>query len=157
MLQWLGREDAPLLFRPRLSAEQWAWGLAFLRECTAARAAANTRRLVALGLHSRSVLKQLRAEIGLDYPHSERGILHFYTDDADFELARTSAALMRSLGCDRRSISPDEAVALEPALASVRGRIVGADYCAEDESGDAHAYTRAARGAMRAAGRGISC
>ena len=141
VLQWLGREDAPLLFRPRLSVEQWVWGLAFLRECTAARAARNTRRLVALGLYSRSVLKQLRAEVALDYPHSERGILHFYTDDTDFELACTSAALMRSLGCDRRSVSPDEAVALEPALASVRGRIVGADYCAEDESGDAHAYT----------------
>ena len=141
VLKWLGREDAPLLFRPRLSAEQWGWGLAFLRECRAARAAQNTRELVALGLYSRAILKQLRAEIGLDYPHSERGILHFYTDQADFELARTSAALMRSLGCDRRSISPDEAVALEPALASARGRMVGADYCAEDESGDAHAYT----------------
>ncbi|MGZ9076146.1 MAG: FAD-dependent oxidoreductase, partial [Burkholderiaceae bacterium] len=141
LLQWLGREDAPLLFRPRLSAEQWAWGLAFLRECTAARASQNTRTLVALGLHSRKVLKQLRAEIALDYPHSERGILHFYTNDADFELARTSAALMRSLGCDRRSISSGEAVKLEPALAGVRDRIVGADYCAEDESGDAHAYT----------------
>jgi D-amino-acid dehydrogenase len=56
VLQWLGREDAPLLFRPRLSAEQWTWGLAFLRECTAARAAQNTRRLVALGLYSRGVL-----------------------------------------------------------------------------------------------------
>jgi len=141
VLQWLGHEDAPLLFRPRLSAEQWSWGLTFLRECTAARAAQNTRSLVALGLYSRGVLKQLRAEIGLEYPHSERGILHFYVNEADFELARKSAALMRSLGCDRRSISPDEAVALEPALAVVRDRIVGADYCAEDESGDAHAYT----------------
>ena len=141
VLKWLGREDAPLLFRPRFNAEQWVWGVAFLRECTAARAALNTRRLVALGLYSRAILKQLRAEIVLDYPHSEHGIVHFYTDPADFELARTSAALMRSLGCNRRSISPDEAVAFEPALAAMRGHIVGADYCAEDESGDAHAYT----------------
>lgn len=141
ILKWLGREDAPLLFRPRLDADQWAWGLAFLRECSAARAAQNTRRLVALGLYSRSTLKQLRAELALDYAQSERGILHFYTDRADFEVARTSAALMRTLGCDRRSISPDEAIALEPALAPIRERIVGADYCAEDESGDAHAYT----------------
>ena len=141
VLQWLGREDAPLLFRPRLSADQWAWGLAFLRECTAARAAENMRRLVALGLYSRRVLKQLRTEIALDYPHIERGILHFYTNDADFELARRSAALMRSLGCDRRTITPDEAILLEPALTPLRDRIVGADYCAEDESGDAHAYT----------------
>ncbi|MDQ3187810.1 MAG: FAD-dependent oxidoreductase, partial [Pseudomonadota bacterium] len=54
---------------------------------------------------------------------------------------RKSAALMRTLGCDRRSITAAEAVALEPALAPVRDRIVGADYCAEDESGDAHQYT----------------
>ena len=141
VMQWLGREDAPLLFRPRLNADQWAWGLAFLRECTAARAAQNTRRLVELGLYSRRTLKRLRSELGLAYPHSERGILHFYTDQQGFEIARASAALMRSLGCDRRSISTEEAVALEPALESIRDRIVGADYCAEDESGDAHAYT----------------
>jgi len=141
VLRWLGQEDAPLLFRPRLSAEQWSWGIAFLRECLPARTAANTRALVALALHSRSVLKQLRAEIGLKYEHVERGILHFYTDPADLEVARKSAALMRTLGCERYSISTPEALALEPALASWGDRIVGADYCAEDESGDAHQYT----------------
>jgi D-amino-acid dehydrogenase len=153
LLKWLGREDAPLLFRPRFEADQWAWGLAFLRECSAARSAQNTRHLVALGLYSRSILKQLRAQLALDYPHSERGILHFYTDRADFEVARTSAALMRTLGCDRRSVSPDEAVQLEPALISIRDRIVGADYCAEDESGDAHACTLQL--AERCAQRGV--
>lgn len=141
VLSWLGREDAPLLFRPRLSAEQWGWGMAFLRECLPARTAANTRTLVALALHSRGVLKQLRAEIGLEYEHVERGILHFYTDPADLEVARKSAALMRTLGCERHSISTREAIALEPALAPWSHRIVGADYCAEDESGDAHQYT----------------
>ena len=153
ILKWLGREEAPLLFRPRLNADQWAWGFAFLRECTSARAARNTRQLVELGLYSRRVLKQLRTELGLAYPHNERGILHFYTDAAGFEVARTSAALMRTLGCDRRSISTEEAVALEPALASIRDRMVGADYCADDESGDAHAYT--VQLAERCAGRGV--
>lgn len=141
IFKWLGREDAPLLFRPRLDAAQWAWGVAFLRECLPARTAHNTRTLVALALYSRSSLKQLRARLALDYECVERGILHYYTDAADFEVARRSAALMRSLGCDRRSISTEEALALEPALASMRDQIIGADYCAEDESGDAHAYT----------------
>jgi len=153
ILKWLGREDAPLLFRPRLNADQWVWGLAFLRECTSARAAQNTRQLVELGLYSRRVLKQLRTELGLAYPYNERGILHFYTDAGGFEVARTSAALMRTLGCNRRSISTEEAVALEPALASIRDRMVGADYCADDESGDAHAYT--VQLAERCASRGV--
>ena len=153
ILKWLGREDAPLLFRPRLQADQWVWGLEFLRECTSARAAQNTRQLVELGLYSRRVLKQLRTELGLAYPYNERGILHFYTDAGGFETARTSAALMRTLGCNRRSISTEEAVALEPALAPIRDRMVGADYCADDESGDAHAYT--VQLAERCASRGV--
>ena len=32
ILQWLGREDAPLLFRLRADPHQWWFGLAFLRE-----------------------------------------------------------------------------------------------------------------------------
>ena len=31
LLQWLGKEDAPLLFRLRADARQWLWGLQFLR------------------------------------------------------------------------------------------------------------------------------
>jgi len=30
ILQWLGREDAPLLFRLRADPAQWLWGLRFL-------------------------------------------------------------------------------------------------------------------------------
>ena len=37
VLQWLGKEDAPLLFRIRADLRQWLWGLQFLRECTPAR------------------------------------------------------------------------------------------------------------------------
>ena len=37
VLKWLGKEDAPLLFRLRADARQWRWGLQFLRECTPAR------------------------------------------------------------------------------------------------------------------------
>ena len=37
MLKWLGKEDAPLLFRIRADMRQWLWGLQFLRECTPVR------------------------------------------------------------------------------------------------------------------------
>src|SRR5262245_23946399 len=32
ILRWLGREDAPLLFRARADMQQWLWGLRFLVE-----------------------------------------------------------------------------------------------------------------------------
>jgi D-amino-acid dehydrogenase len=142
ILGWLGQADAPLLFRPRAEVQQWRWGAAFLRECTADRSAANIRSILALALHSREVVKRLRRELRLEYDCSERGILHVYTDRREFDASLASAELMRSLGCNRRSLTPQQAIDVEPALGSVRERLVGADYCAEDESGDAHLFTQ---------------
>ncbi len=153
IVHWMGRPDAPLLVRPRADLHQWLWGAAFLRECWPSRTAANIRTILALALHSRDVVKRLRRELALEYDCVERGILHFYTDRREFEASLAPAALMRELGCSRRSISAQEAVALEPALAPVEHRIVGADYCAEDESGDAHRFTEQL--ALRCVERGV--
>src|SRR5688572_31462905 len=65
VLKWLGREDAPLLFRLRADWRQWSWGLKFLRECTRGRTRHNIIQIVNLGLYSRALLRELRAETGI--------------------------------------------------------------------------------------------
>ena len=142
VLKWLGREDAPLLFRMRADLRQWLWGLQFLRECTPARTRHNIEQIVRLGTYSRSTLQALRCDTGIQYDQRTQGILHFYTDEKEFDGAEAPAAQMRALGCDRRVISADEAVALEPALRHIRPRLAGATYTAEDESGDANRFAR---------------
>jgi D-amino-acid dehydrogenase len=152
VLSWLGREDAPLLFRLRADPRQWRWGLGFLRECTPARTRHNIGQIVRLGTYSRDTLQQLRRELGLEYDQRTEGILHFYTSRKEFDAAEAPAAQMRELGCDRRVISADEAVRIEPALAAVRDRLAGATYTAEDESGDAQRFVRALARHCEAAG-----
>jgi D-amino-acid dehydrogenase len=142
VLKWLGREDAPLLFRLRADMRQWLWGLQFLRECTPARTRHNIEQIVRLGTYSRDTLQQLRRDIGIHYDERTQGILHFYTSQEEFDGAEAPAAQMRALGCDRRVISADEAVKLEPALRHIRPRLAGATYTAEDESGDANRFAR---------------
>ena len=112
----------------------------------------NIRRLVALGLRSRHALSELRESLALEYHRRALGILHFYTDPRDFAASLRSVRLMSALGCHRRTLTGDEAIALEPALAPMRGRIVGADFCAEDESGDAHLFTGQLAARAEAAG-----
>lgn len=142
LLQWLGREDAPLLFRLRADLRQWVWGLQFLRECTPARTRHNIGHIVRLGTYSRATLQALRSDLGLQYDQRTQGILHFYTSQKEFDAAEAPAAQMRDLGCDRRVISADEAVRLEPALRHIRPQLAGATYTAEDESGDANQFAR---------------
>jgi len=143
ILKWLGREDAPLLFRLRADWRQWQWGLRFLLGCRASRTRENTRQLLALGLYSRERLRALRAETGIRYDELTRGILHFYTEQKDFDLAVSQAALMRELGCEREVKTRAECVAIEPALRDAADKIVGGTYTASDESGDAFKFTQA--------------
>jgi D-amino-acid dehydrogenase len=142
VLKWLAREDAPLLFRLRADANQWLWGLSFLRECTPARTRHNIRQMVNLGLYSRDTLQQLRDQTGLQYDHLARGILHFYTSQQEFDAAQEPARVMREHGCELDMKTPEECVAIEPALAQCRDRIVGGSMTPSDESGDAHRFTQ---------------
>ncbi len=142
VLKWLGKEDAPLLFRIRADMRQWLWGLQFLRECTPARTRHNIEQIVRLGTYSRDTLQQLRRDLRLAYDERTQGILHFYTSQKEFDGAEGPAAQMRALGCDRHVISADEAVKLEPALRHIRPQLAGATYTAEDESGDANRFAR---------------
>ena len=142
VLQWLGKEDAPLLFRIRADMRQWLWGLQFLRECTPARTRHNIEQIVRLGTYSRDMLQALRRDAGIAYHERTEGILHFYTTQKEFDGALKPAEQMRALGCERHVISADEAVKIEPALAHIRPQLAGATVTAEDESGDANRFAR---------------
>lgn len=152
VLKWLAREDAPLLFRLRPDLNQWLWGLAFLRECTPGRTRHNIKQMVNLGLYSRAKLQQLRAETGISYDQKTQGILHFYTSEQEYADAQGPAALMREYGCELDMKTPDECVAIEPALAACRSQLVGGSLTPSDESGDAHQFTHKLAALCAAAG-----
>jgi len=141
ILQWLRRDDSPLLFRLRMDPAQWLWGARFLYECRASRTRDNMAQIVKLSLYSRAALQALRADTGIEYDALMRGILHYYTDRGEFDRAVASASIMNAYGLDRAVKTVDEAIAIEPALGSARARIVGATYTPTDESGDAHKFT----------------
>jgi D-amino-acid dehydrogenase len=140
LLKWLGKDDAPLLFRPQFDWRQWVWGLAFLRECLPSRLAPNIQAMVRLAQYSQETLIEMRQELQLQYHQQERGILNFYRDQDEFDGSQKAADVMRDYGVDRRVVSADEVIAIEPALAPHRAKIVGGDYTQTDESGDAHLF-----------------
>lgn len=153
VLKWLLREDAPLLFRPRLDPHQWRWGLRFLGHCHDAAFERHVRQLVALGRYSQETLDTLVRDTGVTYQRLQRGILHFVETAQDLDAAAAGAALMRRFGVDRRVLSRQEVLQVEPALRAFAHRIAGGTYTPGDESGDAHRFTQAL--AQRAADAGV--
>lgn len=152
VLKWLGREDAPLLFRPRADLAQWLWGLRFLRECLPARTRANTLAILSLAQYSRERLRALRARTGIEYHCLTRGILHLFTEGAEFARVPQRVQLLRDHGLPAEVLSPEECLRLEPALAESSVPLAGGLYGADDESGDARLFTE--KLAALAAGKG---
>jgi D-amino-acid dehydrogenase len=150
--KWLLRDDSPLLFRPKLDPHQWRWGLSFLGQCNDAAFERNVRQLVALGRYSHASLKSVVAATGIEYDRLERGILHFFSSQADFEAGAAGAELMRKYGVDRRVMDRAGVLRVEPALTAFGANIHGGTFTPSDESGDAQVFTRKLAALCRARG-----
>jgi D-amino-acid dehydrogenase len=136
------RKTRPLLFRLRADMRQWLWGLQFLRECTPARTRHNIEQIVRLGTYSRATLQQLRATRACSTTSARRASCTSTPRPKSSTPLKPRPNRCAHLGCDRRVISADEAVRLEPALRHMRPQLAGATYTAEDESGDANRFAR---------------
>jgi D-amino-acid dehydrogenase len=140
-LKWLGRTDAPLLLHLRWDPAFAAWLLRFLANCTRRRLRINVERALRVALYSRTQLAALRTATGIEYDQLRRGILHIFRNRRDYAEALPAVELMTRLGCERRVMSSEECIALEPALARNRERLVGGIFSPGDESGDAYRFT----------------
>ncbi len=154
ILGWLARADAPLAFRPRLDWRQWSWGLRFLRECSARRAQANARRILALARASLEELELLRVETRISYQQRTRGILSIYFEARAFERACQEAEWISREGMLREPRTAAQCVATEPALRDVERRLAGGVFAPADESGDAFIFTQQL--AARCARQGVN-
>jgi D-amino-acid dehydrogenase len=156
-LKWMLSKEAPLLFRPQFpfgkGFHQYRWGLEFLANCNDAAFERNVQQLVSLGSYSHTALKEVVAATGIEYKRLEKGIAHFYLDQKSFDAAGQAAALMGKYGVNRRVVSREELLKIEPAFQQFASQIVGGTYTASDESGDARVFTQEL--AKRCAAKGV--
>ena len=133
----LFNEDSPLKFRLQADPHQWRWGLQFLAACNAQRSAASTRTLLQLAAVSRQHFESMQSVVQGDWDYSTTGKLVLYPSAAGVAAARRQVDVQSQLGsAPQHIVSPDEAVALEPALAAYQPQFAGAVYtpseCAAD-------------------------
>jgi D-amino-acid dehydrogenase len=141
MLRWLGRENSPLLVRPRALPGMLGWGLKFLR---ASQPTPHLRSSIAnlrLAVYSLSALDDLDKKLSLSYDHLHNGTLKIFRDNLALKHSLALADALRHEGLESRVLSPEEAVRIEPMLEGVTNQLVGAIYFPKDGSGDAYRFT----------------
>jgi D-amino-acid dehydrogenase len=152
LLRWLGREDAPMLLRPRAIAGYIGWGLRFLAASAPRSYHASMQANYRLCTYSLERLRAWRTALGLEYALGTLGTLEVYRDPASFGQAVAEARSLSSLGLVGEPLDPAAAARLEPLLDEIRGNLVGAIHFPRDESGDALLFCRALRVRLEARG-----
>jgi D-amino-acid dehydrogenase len=152
--QSLFRDDVALRLRFRLDPRMWAWCWRFLKECSAESAAVNTAHKARLCLYSQQRFAEINRRLALSYDRRTLGAIYLYRDKDHFERGVAATRVLTDSGVTLRPVSTEEAIEIEPALASDRANLAGAIYCPTDESGDCHKFANALAG--RCAEQGVT-
>jgi D-amino-acid dehydrogenase len=141
-MKWLLMRHSPLVIRPRLDRDLWRWVFQMLMNCTAARYEINKGRMVRLAEYSRDCLIALRAATGINYDHRTQGTLQLFRTQKQLDAAASDIAVLQRYGVLYEVLDPAGCVRIEPALAHVREKFVGALRLPGDETGDCFKFTQ---------------
>lgn len=136
-LKWMSQKDAPLLLNPSFNLHKYKWLMSFLNNIK--HYENNTIATVRLALDARQHMFRIADEEGFDFNLEKKGILHFYHNEYEFEVAKKVNQLLQKGGLERYAVSPDEIKTIEPALT---GQYYAGFYTPEDATGDIHKFTR---------------
>ena len=141
-IKWLLMPHRPLVIRPTFDLNFLRWGLAMLRNCTAARYELNKGRMVRLAEYSRDCLKALREQTGIAYDQRTQGTLQLFRTQAQLDGTAADIAILQRYGVGFELLDRDGCIRHEPALASVRDKFVGGLRLPGDETGDCFKFTQ---------------
>jgi D-amino-acid dehydrogenase len=153
-IKWLLMHHRPLVIRPTLDLNLVRWGLAMLRNCTAARYDINKSRMVRLAEYSRDCLRELRAETGIAYDERMQGTLQLFRTQAQLDGTAADIAILQRYGVRFELLDRAGCIRHEPALSRVSDKFVGGLLLPGDETGDCFKFTQNL--AAMAAQRGVT-
>ena len=133
---------SPLVIRPMLDFAMWRWGFDLLRNCTEARYRVNKGRMVRLAEYSRDCLRELRQATGISYDHRSLGTLQLFRTDKQLAGTAKDIEILKQYGVPYELLDSSGYIKVEPALAQVREKFVGALRLPGDETGDCHLFTQ---------------
>jgi D-amino-acid dehydrogenase len=151
-IQWMLMHHSPLVIKPMLDPAMWRWGLSMLRNCTEARYRVNKGRMVRLAEYSRDCLKELRAEIGIQYDDRDQGTLQLFRTQKQLDGTAKDVEILKEYDVPYQLLDRAGYLKYEPALADVQDKFIGALRLPGDETGDCFKFTNSLADKARALG-----
>ncbi|MEO9468694.1 FAD-dependent oxidoreductase [Parasphingorhabdus sp.] len=132
--------DKAFRLRAQWDLDYVYWLLAFLRNCTHQKFAANTAAALELAQDSCKAMAAMQNSHKIEFGHKVVGKMHVYSDEAQFRKAKALSEKKRVFGIRQEALSSAEAIRLEPALLKRTDPIAGVIYSPDDAVGNSRTF-----------------
>lgn len=153
-IKWMLMTHSPLVIWPLLDAAMWRWGWMMLANCTERAYRLNKSRMVPIAEYSRDCLRRLRADTGIAYDERAQGTLQLFRTHKQLDGIAKDIEILKEYGVPYEVLDRAGFCRVEPALAHMQQKFVGALRLPNDETGDCHKFTQ--RLAEMAQKRGVA-
>ena len=136
--------DPSFRMRVPLDWDFMKWGIRFISNCGRNNSDANTLAVLELALQSREVLHQWINQYQFAFKHKAAQKLHLYENKLTFDHAKRMVELKNAHGGNQQWLDFQQTLAIEPSLASMNAKIIGAVHSPDDEVGDVRDFTQQA-------------
>ena len=139
-LKWMFQADAPLKISPKPELAKVGWMARFIANIP--NRDKNTLETCRMALAAHDHYRAIADEESVEFDRVEKGILHIYRNEQDLQHARRVNALYKKAGLDRREVTAEEMLSIEPALQQSETPFIGGFYNEQDFTGDIHLFCR---------------
>ena len=141
-IKWLMMRHSPLAIHPSFDLQMWRWVTQMLMNCTSKRYEINKGRMLRMAEYSRDVLQQLRSDTGISYDERTQGTLQLFRNQQQLDASETDIAILKRYEVPYESLDKAACIKVEPALAQVQQKFIGALRLPGDETGDCFKFTQ---------------
>jgi len=139
----LVQPDLGIRYNLRLDPQLWRWSAAFLAQCRPAAYRRNSAAKIRLALYSRDMLRQLRANTGVEYDAADAGIVYASRSAAGLRALAAHYRFLEDRGLRLMHLDRDALIAKVPVLAATPDTYAGAVYSPDCSTGDSAKFSRA--------------
>lgn len=140
-LKWLPQKHAPLAISPTADCTQYRWMMQMLLNCTTSRYATNKERMVRMSEYSRDCLDELRKDTGIHYEERTLGTTQLFRTQQQLDASTKDIEVLKQANVPFEVLDRAGIIRVEPALAPVVDKLVGALRLPNDETGDCYLFT----------------
>ena len=141
-VKWLLMRHSPLAIRPSFDPAMWRWVTQMLMNCTAGRYEINKSRMLRLAEYSRQCIEALRNDTGIQYDERTLGTMQLFRNQKQLDAVDQDIDILKRYNVSYEVLDPAACIRIEPALAKVREKFVGALRLPGDETGDCFKFTQ---------------